>query len=252
MNTKVFVILFCVLFLIILVGLGVLFQKRISSNTQMQKPDEVEKLSLVGSEGETQLPDDMSNITNSLSQAPQQEQKPTLEPLGDDTQPPDMIIDTDTTYTVTLKTTEGPIVIEMMTKEVPKTVNNFIYLAQKGFYDNTIFHRVIKGFMIQGGDPTGTGTGGPGYKFEDEPFEGEYTRGTVAMANSGPNTNGSQFFIMHEKTALPKNYVIFGFVKEGLDVVDKIAEAPVTMSPSGEESKPVNPVKITETTIDDE
>lgn len=250
MNTKIFVILFCTLFLIILVGLGVLFQKRISSNTQSQKPDEVEKLNLVGSEGETQLPDNMSDITNSSTQ--QQQQAPTLEPLRGDTQPPAMVIDTDKTYTVTLKTTEGPIVIEMMTQEVPKTVNNFVALAQKGFYDGTIFHRVIKGFMIQGGDPKGDGTGGPGYKFDDEPFEGEYTRGTVAMANSGPNTNGSQFFIVQEETPLPKNYVIFGFVKEGLDVVDKIADAPVTMSASGEESKPVEPVKIMETTISDE
>lgn len=245
MNTKIFVILFCVLFLIILVGLGVLFQKKISSNTQASQPDEVEKLNLVGNDGG-------SDITNSLSQQQQPPQQPSLKPLRDDALAPDMIIDTDTTYTVTLKTTEGPIVIEMMTQEVPKTVNNFIVLAQKGFYDNTIFHRVIKGFMIQGGDPKGDGTGGPGYKFDDEPFKGEYTRGTVAMANSGPNTNGSQFFIMHEATPLPKSYVIFGFVKEGLDVVDKIAEAPVTMSASGEESKPVKPVTIIETVIEDE
>ncbi len=247
MNTKIFVILFSVLFLIILVGLGVLFQKKISSNTQSNQPDEVEKLNLVGDDGE-------SDITNSLSQQQQQQltQEPTLKPLRDDAPSQDMTIDTEKKYTVTLKTTEGAIVIEMMTQEVPKTVNNFVTLSKKGFYDNTIFHRVIKGFMIQGGDPKGDGTGGPGYKFDDEPFEGEYTRGTVAMANSGPNTNGSQFFIMHEATPLPKNYVIFGFVKEGLDVVDKIAEAPVTMSASGEESKPVNPVKIIETVIDEE
>ncbi len=252
MNTKVFVILFCTLFLIILVGLGVLFQKRISSNTETKEPDEVEKLSLVGSEGDSQLPDNMSDITSSDPQQQQPRQESQPKALGEDTQPPDMIIDTDSTYTVTLNTSEGPIVIEMKTKEVPKTVNNFISLAQKGFYDNTVFHRVIKGFMIQGGDPKGDGTGGPGYKFDDEPFEGEYVRGTVAMANSGPNTNGSQFFIMHEDTPLPKNYVIFGFVKEGLDVVDKIAEAPVTMSASGEESKPVKPVKVFETVIEDE
>jgi len=95
-------------------------------------------------------------------------------------------------HTVTLKTSEGNIVISLNKDSTPKTVENFVELSKKGFYDNTIFHRVINGFMIQGGDPKGDGTGGPGYKFDDEPFEGEYTRGTVAMANSGPNTNGSQ------------------------------------------------------------
>ena len=125
----------------------------------------------------------------------------------------------------------------MIHQKLPKT---FL----KSFYNNVVFHRVIKGFMIQGGDPTGTGTGGPGYQFADEPFTGEYTRGTVAMANSGPNTNGSQFFIMHADYPLPKNYVIFGQVAKGLDVVDKIAAAPVEMSSSGEQSKPVNPVKV--------
>lgn len=147
-------------------------------------------------------------------------------------------------YFAVLKTTIGDIKIELNTKKTPITSGNFITLAQKNFYNNTIFHRVIKGFMIQGGDPKGDGTGGPGYKFNDEPFEGEYTRGTVAMANAGPNTNGSQFFIMHADYQLPKNYVIFGKVVEGLDVVDKIATAPVTTSPSGESSKPITPVKI--------
>ena len=124
------------------------------------------------------------------------------------------------------------------------TVNNFVFLAKKNFYDNTIFHRAIQDFMIQGGDPNGDGTGGPGYKFDDEPFTGEYLRGTLAMANAGPNTNGSQFFIMHDDYPLPPNYVIFGKVIKGLDVVDKIATAPIQMSASGENSQPVNPVKI--------
>jgi len=251
MNTKVFVILFCTLFLIILIGLGVLFQKRITTNAQPKPTEEVDKLALVGSEGETQIPENISDITNSEAQQPQQQQ-PSPMPTSANSQPPDMTIDTKKKYTVTLKTTEGPIIVEMTPQETPITVNNFIYLAKIGFYDNTVFHRVIKGFMIQGGDPTGTGTGGPGYKFDDEPFEGEYTRGTVAMANSGPNTNGSQFFIMHEATALPKNYVIFGFVKEGLDVVDKIAEAPVKTSGPGEESKPLQPVKIIEAIVTEE
>lgn len=152
-------------------------------------------------------------------------------------------------YTVVLSTSEGDITIEMDSGKTPRTVNNFVTLAKKGFYDNTIFHRTIDGFMIQGGDPKGDGTGGPGYRFDDEPFEGEYTRGTVAMANAGPNTNGSQFFIMHKDQSLPKNYVIFGTVTKGIEVVDAIATAPVKESASGENSSPVNPVKITAVTI---
>lgn len=152
--------------------------------------------------------------------------------------------DQNKTYRAVMKTTEGTITIEFNAKMTPNTVKNFVTLARKNFYNNTIFHRVIKGFMIQGGDPTGTGRGGPGYRFADEPFEGEYTRGTVAMANAGPDTNGSQFFIMHKDNPLPKNYVIFGKLTEGIEVVDKIAEAAVTASESGEPSKPVNPVKI--------
>ncbi len=157
---------------------------------------------------------------------------------------PIMIIDQKKTYIAKMKTTAGEIDISLNAAATPITANNFVFLAKKNFYDNVIFHRVVKGFMIQGGDPTGTGTGGPGYKFDDEPFTGQYTRGTVAMANSGPNTNGSQFFIMHQDNPLPPNYVIFGKVISGLDVVDKIATAPVIASDGGEMSKPVNPVKI--------
>ncbi len=145
---------------------------------------------------------------------------------------------------VTLHTTEGDIVIALNADQTPNTVQNFVKLASSGFYNNTIFHRVIKGFMIQGGDPKGDGTGGPGYKFADEPFTGEYTRGAVAMANSGPNTNGSQFFIMHADYPLPHNYVIFGHVVKGMDAVDKIANAPTTMGMDGGMSKPINPVKV--------
>ncbi len=155
---------------------------------------------------------------------------------------PIMIIDKNKTYTAKMKTTAGEMEIAFTTAATPNTVNNFVFLAKKNFYDNVIFHRVIKGFMIQGGDPEGTGRGGPGYQFNDEPFTGEYTKGTLAMANSGPNTNGSQFFIMHADVPLPKNYVIFGKVTKGLDVVDKIATAPT--QPSGEGSSPVTPVKI--------
>ncbi|MDD2758355.1 MAG: peptidylprolyl isomerase [Patescibacteria group bacterium] len=155
-----------------------------------------------------------------------------------------MVIDKTKKYYAVLKTDAGDMTVEFTADKTPITVNNFITLAAKKFYDNTIFHRVIKGFMIQGGDPLGNGTGGPGYQFADEPFDGEYTRGTMAMANSGPNTNGSQFFIMHQDYALPKNYVIFGYVIQGLEVVDKIAQAPVTAGASGESSSPVTPVKI--------
>lgn len=162
---------------------------------------------------------------------------------------PEMIIDQNKEYQVTLHTSVGDITINLNAKETPITANNFLYLAQNKFYDQTIFHRVIDGFMIQGGDPRGDGTGGPGYQFADEDFTGEYKRGTVAMANSGPNTNGSQFFIMHQDYGLQPNYVIFGQVTSGLEIVDKIATAPVTNSFSGEPSKPVEPVMINSITV---
>jgi len=160
-----------------------------------------------------------------------------------------MAIDQEKTYLVTLNTDHGDMVLEMFASEVPNTVNNFVFLARDGYYDNVIFHRVIKGFMIQGGDPEGTGRGGPGYTFADESFTREYLRGTVAMANAGPDTNGSQFFIVHDATPLPKNYTIFGQVKEGLKVLDAIATAEVTTSGMGELSKPVNPVYIKSATV---
>lgn len=164
---------------------------------------------------------------------------------------PDMQIDPQKTYLVTLKTDQGDIIITLDPQNTPITVNNFVYLAKNNFYNNTIFHRTLGGFMIQGGDPTGTGTGGPGYKFADEPFTGEYTRGTIAMANSGPNTNGSQFFIMHQDYNLPKNYVIFGQVTQGIEVVDTIATAPTQPNSTGENSTPVNPVTITQVLIEE-
>lgn len=162
---------------------------------------------------------------------------------------PEMIVDQNKKYEATLHTSVGDITLSLNTKETPITANNFIYLAKNKFYDNTIFHRVIDGFMIQGGDPRGDGTGGPGYQFADEDFSGEYKRGTIAMANSGPNTNGSQFFIMHQDYALQPNYVIFGQVISGLEVVDKIATAQVTNSFGGELSKPIEPVTINSITI---
>ena len=164
---------------------------------------------------------------------------------------PKMKIDKNKQYSATLKTSVGDITISLNASQTPITVNNFVQLSKDGFYNNTVFHRVIKGFMIQGGDPKGDGTGGPGYKFDDEPFTGEYTRGTIAMANSGPNTNGSQFFIIHRDYSLAKNYVIFGKVTSGLETVDKIANASVTTSNSGEQSKPVTPVKVLSVTINE-
>ena len=160
-------------------------------------------------------------------------------------QGPVMQIDKEADYVAVLKTSEGDIKIQLNAGAAPVTVNNFIYLARKGFYDNTIFHRVISGFMIQGGDPLGTGFGGPGYKFNHEPFTGEYKRGAIAMANSGLNTNGSQFFIMHSDYPLQPNYIIFGQAVEGLNIIDKIAGAAVKPNNDGTEvSIPVNPVKI--------
>ncbi|OGK12363.1 peptidylprolyl isomerase [Candidatus Roizmanbacteria bacterium RIFCSPLOWO2_01_FULL_37_16] len=163
-----------------------------------------------------------------------------------------MKIDKSKSYTATLKTEKGDIVITLTADKTPITVNNFVYLAKKGFYSNTVFHRTIKGFMIQGGDPEGTGRGGPGYRFEDEPFEGDYSRGTVAMANAGPDTNGSQFFIMHQDYELPNNYVIFGKVVSSLEAVDAIAEAPVKSNAMGENSTPETPVKVFSVEIKEE
>jgi peptidyl-prolyl cis-trans isomerase B (cyclophilin B) len=139
--------------------------------------------------------------------------------------PPEMQIETNKTYTVTVDTNKGLIELELYAQHAPKTVNNFVFLAKEGFYDGVSFHRVIPDFMIQGGDPTGTGSGGPGYKFEDEVRENPLTheRGVISMANAGPNTNGSQFFITHSPQAhLNGKHTVFGKVVKGLDVVDEI------------------------------
>ncbi len=167
--------------------------------------------------------------------------------------PPPMTIDPNKRYVATIETNLGKIVAELLPKEAPKTVNNFVFLAKEGYYDGVKFHRVIKGFMIQTGDPTGTGAGSPGYKFEDEKIVSDYEPGTLAMANSGPNTNGSQFFITHAnlKGRLPKSYTIFGRVTDGIDVVDKIASSPVKTSPSGEQSSPSVDLHIDKVTIEE-
>ena len=157
-------------------------------------------------------------------------------------EPPPRIIDPAASYTAVINTTEGSITVELLTEDAPATVNDFVFLAREGFYDNVIFHRAIEGFMIQGGDPTGTGAGGPGYRFDDEPVQRPYTRGIMAMANAGPNTNGSQFFLMHADYALPPNYTIFGQATSGLETIDAIATAP--KKPGGEGSSPVSPAVI--------
>ncbi|NOU96974.1 peptidylprolyl isomerase [Paenibacillus sp. LMG 31456] len=166
------------------------------------------------------------------------------------TTPPEMKIDAKKTYQATVATTKGTFKIDLFAKDAPKTVNNFVFLAKEGFYQDIIFHRVISTFMVQTGDPTGTGRGGPGYKFEDElktPYK--YEPGIVAMANSGPNTNGSQFFICSGEDCKGLNkkpdYSIFGKVSEGMDVVQKIATTPVN-GESPKEKIAIQSVTITE------
>jgi cyclophilin family peptidyl-prolyl cis-trans isomerase len=159
----------------------------------------------------------------------------------------------------TIATEKGDIEVDLFTTDAPKATKNFIDLAKKGFYDDVIFHRVIPGFVAQGGDGQygkktaleagRVGTGGPGYKFEDEPVKGDYVRGSLAMANAGPNTNGSQFFIVHQDLTgkLPKNYTLFGLVTKGMDIVDQIVTAPRNSN-----DLPNEPVAMTGVTIHDE
>jgi cyclophilin family peptidyl-prolyl cis-trans isomerase len=156
-------------------------------------------------------------------------------------------IDPDKTYTASVVTNHGSIELDLHPDRSPIAVNNFVALARDGFYDGVIFHRVISGFMIQGGDPTGTGRGGPGYRFRDElEGEGTYSRGTVAMANAGPNTNGSQFFIMHRDYGLPHNYTIFGQVTDGLAAVDAIAASATDRNDRPHEDCVIESITITE------
>jgi cyclophilin family peptidyl-prolyl cis-trans isomerase len=167
------------------------------------------------------------------------------------TDQPAMRIDQAKAYSGTLETNKGTIQVEFYPGDAPVTVNNFVCLAEDGYFNNTPFHRIVKGFVIQGGDPTGTGSGGPGYKFADEPVTKDYERGTLAMANAGPNTNGSQFFIVLDdlRGKLPKNYTIFGRVTGGMDVVDAIASTPTRTGRSGENSSPTEPVTLETVTI---
>ena len=163
--------------------------------------------------------------------------------------PPEMVIDPSTTYTATIRTNKGTITAKLFADEAPNTVNNFVFLAREGFYDGVIFHRVIRGFMIQGGDPTGTGTGGPGYRFDDEldaARRHRYARGTLAMANAGPNTNGSQFFVMHADYGLPPSYSVFGKAVDGLEVVDAIATTATGPGDRPKNDMVIQTIEITE------
>jgi cyclophilin family peptidyl-prolyl cis-trans isomerase len=161
--------------------------------------------------------------------------------------PPPLVIDPQRRYRATISTSAGQMEAELFADEAPATVNNFVFLARDGFYDGVIFHRVIPGFMIQGGDPTGTGRGGPGYRFADEPVKRSYQRGILAMANAGPNTNGSQFFIMHADYPLPPKYTIFGHLTAGEAVLDAIATAP-----TGASDRPHQPTSIERVEISEE
>ena len=158
----------------------------------------------------------------------------------------------------TIDTDKGPIELEFLPMDAPKAVENFRLLAERGYYNNLTFHRIVKGFMIQGGDPTGDGTGGEsawGGTFEDEikpdspTYSNGYRRGIVAMANAGPNTNGSQFFIMHQDYPLPPAYVIFARVTKGIEIVDALAETPTTRGPDGGMSQPLTPLRMKKVTI---
>jgi cyclophilin family peptidyl-prolyl cis-trans isomerase len=157
-----------------------------------------------------------------------------------------------------IETDKGPIEIEFLASDAPKAVENFRLLAERGYFNGLTFHRIVKGFMIQGGDPSGDGTGGEsawGGTFEDEIapdsplYRGGYRRGLMAMANAGPNTNGSQFFIMQQDYPLSPNYVIFARVTRGMDVVDALAETPTTRGPDGGMSQPLTPPRMTKVTI---
>ena len=145
---------------------------------------------------------------------------------------PEQVIDPKARYLATLTTDRGDIELALDATRAPRTVNNFVFLSGEGFYDGLIFHRVVDGFVVQGGCPEGTGRGGPGYKFEDEPVQGDYIAGSVAMANSGPNTNGSQFFIstVDNRRSLTKSYNLFGQVVKGMEVLGQIRVGDVMRS----------------------
>lgn len=193
---------------------------------------------------------DNSNSAGNTTSGSEQNQENAGQPLSW-SEPPAMEIDENKSYSAEVTTSKGTFTIELFAKDAPITVNNFVFLSKQGYYDNVIFHRIMESFMIQTGDPLGNGTGGPGYRFEDE-TEGspyQYEPGIVAMANAGPNTNGSQFFICTGEDSVglnsQPNYTIFGKVTDGMDVVKQIAATPVEMNPSsGEMSTPTEKITI--------
>ncbi len=161
--------------------------------------------------------------------------------------PPPMCIDPAKSYTAVMDTSMGSITIALDAAAAPRTVNNFVVLARYHYYEGVIFHRIIRGFVCQGGDPTGSGRGGPGYRFADElPEAGSYELGSLAMANAGPDTNGSQFFIISgpDGTRLPPLYSLFGKVVEGLDVVDAMQKVPTARN-----DRPLTPITINSVTV---
>jgi peptidylprolyl isomerase len=162
--------------------------------------------------------------------------------------PPPMIIDPAKQYTAVMDTSVGTMTIELDAENAPLTVNNFVFLARYHYYDSIIFHRIIEGFVCQGGDPEGSGRGGPGYKFADEKVKKPYELGSLAMANAGPNTNGSQFFLISGPSGvrLPPQYNHFGKVVEGLDVVDAMEKVPTGPGDRPKEDVVINSVTITE------
>ena len=204
--------------------------------TPKQDSDTQTQLNQTASETTTKQPESMSSPKQQYSK------------------PPELSLDTTKTYSALVSTSKGDLEINMFAATAPLTVNNFIFLARENFYDNTIFHRIIENFMIQGGDPNGDGTGGPGYKFADEPVIRDYTRGIVAMANSGPDTNGSQFFIVTRDTSLPKSYTIFGEIvgQESFATLDAIAATKVGSNAAGEKSTPLTRITIESIKISEE
>ena len=176
-------------------------------------------------------------LASCASQAP--EPAPTPEPKPKTySAPPPMVIDMSKEYTATIETEKGNIVLELFSSDVPITVNNFVFLAREGFYDGSTFHRVIAGFMAQGGDPTGTGRGGPGYTFTDEFTEHTHIAGALSMANAGPNTNGCQFFITYTpQHGLDGKHSVFGQVIEGMDILEKLTPRDPTQKPDFEGDK---------------
>jgi cyclophilin family peptidyl-prolyl cis-trans isomerase len=178
-------------------------------------------------------PEPSEPSTPSTPSTPAESQtEPSDEPEQTDGYPP-MTIDENKTYIANIETEQGIIRVELFAKDAPKTVNSFVYLAREGFYDGTTFHRVLPGFMAQGGDPTGTGTGGPGYTFEDEINQHRHETGVISMANSGPDTNGSQFFITYApQPHLDGLHTVFGQVIEGMNVLNRLTPRDPTENPS--------------------